>query len=130
MIFTKDDIGKEIYAIPTGNNARCNNGRIRVFKVLSVGKIYVGLSAVFDSGSIGREEKYHKESGATQRSINSGYRCNAGYKFFKSIEALVEYKELQEAQNALDEKFRYFNTDSLNKSQIERINCILNEVNQ
>lgn len=127
MIFTKDTIGKEIYAIPTGNNARGNPDKIVTFKCVSVGKVYVGLSYVFSDGTTGCEDKYLPSSGATQKSINSGYGGNAGYVFFETLDDLADYRTLKELQKSLEGKFRYFRASELNKSQIERILTVLAE---
>ncbi len=128
MIFTKEMIGREIYAIPTGNNARGAGDKIATFKVMSVGRVYVGLSTVYSDGAIGNENKYAPENGATQKAINSGYTSNAGYRFFETLDDLADYRHLQELRSALDEKLRYFRASKLNKSQLERINEILAEI--
>lgn len=128
MIFTKETVGKEIYAMPTGNNARGNPDKIETFKVMSVGRVYVGLSSVYPSGKVGIETKYHPANGATQKSINSGYGGNSGYIFFETLDELADFRHLQELRKTLDEKLRYFRASKLNKSQIERINAVLAEV--
>lgn len=128
MIFTKEMIGKEIYAIPTGNNARgVNPDKIVTFKVTSVGRTYVGLQVIMD-GRSGGEDKYHSANGATQKSINSGYSGNAGYRFFESLDALADYRHLQDLAKSLNEKLKYLRVSKLSKNQIERINQILSEV--
>ncbi len=128
MEFTKETIGKEIYAIPTGNNARGAGDKITTFKVMSVGRVYVGLSAVYADGIIGSEYKYNPKSGATQKSINNGYGGNAGYRFFESLDSLADYRYFIELASKLDEKLRYLKASILSKSQVERILEILSEV--
>ena len=128
MIFTKEMIGREIYAIPTGNNARGAGDRVATFKVASVGRVYVGLSQVYVDGTVGHENKYATENGSTQKAINSGYAGNAGYRFFETLDDLADYRHLQELRKSLDEKLRHFRASKLNKSQLERINSILAEV--
>ena len=127
MIFTKEKIGREIYAISTGNNARGAGDKITTFKVMSVGRVYVGLSRVCADGIAGDEVKYAPENGATQKAINSGYAGNAGYRFFDTLDDLADYRHVQELRKSLDEKLRYFRASKLNKSQLERINSILSE---
>ena len=129
MIFTKEMIGKEIYAIPTGNNARGAGDKIFTFKVMSVGRVYVGLSIVYD-GFIGNENKYCPQGGATQKAINSGYAGNSGYKFFESLDELADYRHTLELRDSFDKKLRNIRSSQLSKSQLERMNEILSEVSQ
>ena len=83
---TKEDEGKIIYAIPTGNNARSyekDDGPIS-FLVKKVKRKYVDLSQVYHDGSYGRIMPFHPTTGATQQMIAAGYGGNAGYMFFKT----------------------------------------------
>jgi hypothetical protein len=121
-------IGMEVYAIPTGNNARGTGDKITTFKVMSVGRVYAGLSVVFDAGGIGTENNYLPESGATQKAIRNGYGGNAGYKFFLTLDELADYRHLKILMAEFDAKIRHLNSGNLNKIQIERIMQILGEV--
>lgn len=91
MEFTKDLLGKTIFAIGTGNNFRrgvaMQDQPVTEFTVEHIAKKYVTLS----SKSGWRTEKYCMESGATESAIRSGYSNNAGYTFFKDKEEIDEY---------------------------------------
>lgn len=128
MIFTKDLVGKNIYAIPTGNNARGKSEKIETFKVISVAKRYASLAPVDDKGNAWTPDDYCTMTGATKKSVNSGYTHTAGYKFFETLDALADYRHFVELAASLDEQFRWRRAASLTRSQIERILAILAEV--
>ena len=90
---TKEDEGKIIYAIPTGNNAnryKKDDGPISFF-VKKVKIKYVDLSKVNDDGTYGRIIPFHPTIGATQKMIADGYGGNAGYMFFKTKDDVSRY---------------------------------------
>ncbi len=130
MIFTKDLVGKNIYAIPTGNNARGKSEKIETFRVLSVAKRYASLAYVDDGGKVWSPNDYCTMTGATKKSVNAGYTHNAGYKFFETLDALADYRHFVELAGRLDEQFRWCRASSLTKSQIERILAILAEATE
>jgi hypothetical protein len=102
MDFTKEDIGKTIYAIGTGNNARRGGVKIEEFKIVSIKRIYVELETTY-----GTKQMYHKESGASQQSINSGYGGNSGYRFFRTIEEIKKQEVVNKMKQEIIEFFRY-----------------------
>lgn len=85
MLSTIEDfkplVGKLVYAKSTGNNVRY--GRAKVMMVTAVKRKYVELDGV----------SFCPKTGATQDAINSGYGCNAGYKFFADKESIDKYEQ-------------------------------------
>lgn len=115
----------EVYAIPTGNNARYHQDSVKKFKVLGIGRKYVELTS--ESGSFA--DKYKPESGATQSAINAGYGINAGYMFFDSLDAVNKYKSLRLAVSEISEFFRYpSNLSRLTLRQASEIKSIMQEL--
>ena len=102
MNFEKEDIGKIIYAVGTGNNARRSGAKIKEFKVVSIKRVYVELETTY-----GTKQMYHKESGASQQSINSRYGGNEGYEFFRTMEEIKEQEVVNKMKQELIEFFRY-----------------------
>lgn len=80
--FTKDHVGRTIYALPTGNNVRRRGSNDpEPFVVDAVARRYVTVSRPDNRNWT---EKLDKETGASEQAIKSGYDLNAGYKFFES----------------------------------------------
>lgn len=86
---TKEHVGKKVYAIPTGNNARRGVERqgIVEFDVVGFGRKYAKVM------QYNRECGICPKSGAWQESVSSGYTNNAGYVFFESIDDAVNYQD-------------------------------------
>lgn len=86
---TKEHVGKKVYAIPTGNNARRGVERqdIVEFDVVWFGRKYARVIRY------GRECGICPKTGAWHESIASGYGGNAGYVFFESPSDAVDYQD-------------------------------------
>ena len=86
---TKEHVGKKVYAIPTGNNARRGVDRQEIveFDVVGFGRKYARVIRY------GRECGICPKTGAWQESIASGYGGNAGYVFFESTSDAVDYQD-------------------------------------
>ena len=86
---TKEHVGKKVYAIQTGNNARRGVDRQEIveFDVVGFGRKYAMVI------SYGRECGICPKTGAWQESIASGYGGNAGYVFFESPSDAVDYQD-------------------------------------
>ena len=93
--FKSIPLGTEIYAIPTGNNARRWDGEYITFKLTSVKRKYIGLTRY------SREAMYVPSSGATKQEVSSGYGNNAGYKFFGSEDSIARYVEISKKRGEL-----------------------------
>lgn len=112
--------GSNIYAKPTGNEARRWNGEPIEFTVIKLGRKYVTLKRY-------SEDNYLPSSGATQSAIKSGYVNNSGYKFFSSLEALNEHQEKVKLALSIGKKCRYFSFASLSVDDLNVINSILSK---
>jgi hypothetical protein len=134
MEFTKDMIGSVIYALGTGNNARgAHGGKLRTFKVIAILRKYVELQPYDESsGAQFKSDKYCPETGATQFAINSGYRSNSGYKFFKTIEDFQDYSKRLEIVKVLRDNFNAYSIDAtlgkMTTKQLLAIRAIIDEV--
>ena len=86
---TKEHVGKKVYAIPTGNNARRGVVRQQIveFDVVGFGRKYAKVIRY------GRECGICPKTGAWQESVASGYGGNAGYVFFESPDDAVCYQD-------------------------------------
>lgn len=86
---TKEHVGKKVYAIPTGNNARRGIERQEIveFDVVGFGRKYARVMRY------GRECGICPKTGAWQESVSSGYGGNAGYVFFESPGDVVNYQD-------------------------------------
>lgn len=115
-------IGQQLFAIPTGNNARFRNDVMVHFTVVSIGRKYVKLSK---EGS-DYTDSYCIETGATQECINAGYGLNSGYIFFASARDLLFYKKNEKIKSQVEKFFREFNSlDKLTYSEINDIYKII-----
>lgn len=94
ITINKDHIGKSVYGIGTGNNAR--NGVV-CFNVIKVGRKYVELCRDGAHCAI----KYDPTTGATAESIRSGYGGNGGYRFFNSMSDINDYTDLEKKKNEI-----------------------------
>ena len=104
MDFNKTDIGKTVWAWPTGNNApRTRQVKATEFILVSVARRYVELRRV-DSTYV---DWYCKTTGAKKRDVQTGYCHNAGYLFFPSQEALTDHRKHWER---IDDIRDFFNT--------------------
>lgn len=109
-------LGAEIYAIPTGNNARRWDGKCVMFKLTSVKRKYVGLTRY------NLETMYDPLSGASQQEVSSGYGNNAGYKFFGSESTTDEYLTLSKKRDKLGSLVRQYSfVGSLSDDQVSKI---------
>ena len=86
---TKEHVGKKVYAIPAGNNARRGVDRQEIveFDVVGFGRKYARVIRY------GGECGICPKTGAWQESIASGYGGNAGYVFFESPSDAVDYQD-------------------------------------
>jgi hypothetical protein len=109
MKFTKEDEGKIIYGIPTGNNAsrRAVRQDIVLFKVKKIKRKYVDLCRIEEDGREWGLSAYDPESGATQRKINAGYGMNAGYAFFRSEDDVKKHYKEQSMRNEIVSFFNW-----------------------
>lgn len=118
-------VGKNIYAKPTGNNARRGSvGRIDEFTVESVARKYVKLSCGYFS------ENYCPKTGATQKAINSDYVGNAGYIFFDSKESIDYYNRIEELRSKVEVAARRFSYVKLSESELNDMAKILGVENE
>ena len=101
-------VGQIIIGKPTGNNARYNK-ECKEFEVVKIKRKYVDLRTGFGYGA-GHVESYSIKNGSTQSMITSGYGGNAGYRFFKSMEAYQEYEQKSSRASFISDKLRYSNT--------------------
>lgn len=131
MIFTKNMIGKRIFALPTGNNARGGNaGKVSEFEVIKLGRKYVELAKVYENSKLGRVDTYNSSTGATQKATRSGYGGNSGYKFFESLDAIADYTYSIELKDEVSKMFACYVNNlkvKLSVDQLERIKAIINE---
>ena len=134
MEFTKEMIGKLIYAIPTGNNARrgVKEQDVETFKVKGIGKVYITLCRVDSDGNEWASDKYHPETGAIQSARNAGYGGNAGYRFYESLEVIQEERLVKELGKEILTKMTtgWSNNEirkDLSLDQLTRIMKILDE---
>lgn len=111
MKFDKSDIGNEILAYPTGNNARRGvvEQEITRFVVVDTHRKYVSLRR-HGSNFV---QKYSVDRGATERAVRAGFGVNAGYKFFRTEEELNEWKDLQEKERTVTRSLREINGHDL-----------------
>lgn len=117
----KEYVGKTIFAVPTGNNARRNDkDYIEKFDVISCGRKYVQLQCK----NWGSPNNYCPEKGASQSQINSGYGLNAGYKFYSDLESIEKEREVAQKLSEIKETFRGWGNCYLNDKQIEQIHEI------
>ena len=122
MEFTKEHEGKDVIALPTGNNARGGKGAEK-FRVIKVKRKYIEMAKVYDDGRLGIANNYCPNSGATQKEINSGYGLNAGYIFFNSEEDIEEYKLINKMRDEISQFFnwRSFKLDNEKIKQVYEI---------
>ena len=108
MKFTKEDVGKTIFAKPTGNASRHRNSTVKRFKVLKVKRKYVDLVLINEDDSESNIiDSYSPENGATQSEINRGYGENSGYLFFRSEDDILKLNELLSMKKELKDYFQY-----------------------
>lgn len=118
-------VGKNIYAKPTGNNARrTTNERIDQFTVESVARKYVKLNSGYSS------DNYCPQTGATQKAINSDYVGNAGYIFFDSKESIDYYNRLQNLRSKVEIAARRFSYAKLSEGDLNDMAKILGVENE
>lgn len=86
---TKEHVGKKVYAIPTGNNARRGVERQEIveFDVVGFGRKYAKVMLY------SRECGICPKTGAWQESASRGYGGNAGYVFFESPDDAINYQD-------------------------------------
>lgn len=122
ITISKEHEGKDVYAIPTGNNARrfvLKQDPVIQFHVVKVKRKYVELRRENDF-----VDSYDPATGVTQKSINSGYTSNSGYLFFASREDLEDYKTYNRKIAEIRDVTRYRHLD-LTLSDVETIHDIL-----
>jgi hypothetical protein len=114
--------GKTVFGLPTGNNINRNSTNSPVeFAVVKVKRKYVDLSL---KGST-IVKAYCPESGTTQEEINSGYICNAGYKFFESLEDIERYLDHHKKLDDIKEYFRSFAQVTLSEKDVNTIHGLI-----
>ena len=128
MKFTKDLIGKCIYATPTGNNSRGNKNKIYTFKVLDVKRRYARLRIYLDNGEEGYEDSYCMKTGASESQARQGYTLNAGFKFYRTKEAIGEKQNRDSIEDKIKCFFSVFGETNLNLDQLYRIEKIIGEI--
>jgi hypothetical protein len=128
----KDLIGKEIFAIPTGSNARGQKKNAVVkFYVSSVGRKYVKLCLLYWNGDKAGEDNYLPSSGATQWAANNGYVHNAGYKFFASMDDVESHNHDQRIRAGVSSFFRGWGAvSSLSDEDAKEIHTIISKYNK
>lgn len=121
---TKEFVGKTIFAIPTGNNARRGKERqdIEQFEVISFARKYMTVKRVNGYQEISMCPK----TGATQESIRAGYGGNSGYIFFTSYEDAENFQLESELRSKAYKLLSNFNSTS--KLSIETIHKIIEEL--
>lgn len=120
-------VGQIIYAIPTGNNARYSK-EVKQFRVEKIKRKYVDLlDSCYWDDKYKPTNAYCIKTGATQKEINAGYGCNAGYMFFESLEAIELYKNRNELAEIVRRKlrFEYFRNYSL--EDLKTISEVINK---
>lgn len=123
---TKEFVGKTIFAIPTGNNARRGKERqgIEEFEVIRFARKYMTVKRV--NGY--QETSMCPKTGATQEAIRTGYSGNAGYIFFESKASAELYQDEKELRNKASNLLNSFT--ATNRLTIETIKTIINELEQ
>lgn len=96
----KQFVGKDIYGIGTGNNARRgDNTRVERFRVVKVAIKKITLQNIWESGELGREFTYTmgEDIGDVYSDWNSGYRLFETEQdvsdHFERIRLLREFRE-------------------------------------
>ena len=120
----KELIGKTIYAIPTGNNARGWKGCLEEFTVIGAKRKYVELQPKGWS----RSNEYDPESGTDKQSAQGGY-FNAGYLFFPTLESVTEYRNRGELADKLSKKCDIYNNPfrKMSVADLEAVIVILDK---
>lgn len=130
MLTTIEDfkplVGRDILALPTGNNARGGKGKEPVkFHVNSVGRKYVKLSQYYSDGKgLMRSVAYCPRRGCTQEAANSGFGLNEGYDFFATEEGVNSHIKQCEMKNEINQYFRGMN--SLSEASFRDVETIYN----
>lgn len=121
---TKEFVGKTIFAIPTGNNAKRGKERqdIEEFEVISFARKYMTVKRVNGYQEISMCPK----TGATQEAIRTGYGGNAGYFFFASYKDAENFQLEAELRSKAYKLLSNFNSTS--KLSIDTIHKIIEEL--
>lgn len=121
---TKDSVGKIVFALPTGNNAKRGKERqdIERFEVISFARKYMTVKRVNGYQEITMCPK----TGATQEAIRTGYGGNSGYIFFASYEDAENFQLESELRSKAFRLLSNFNSTS--RLSIETISKIIEEL--
>lgn len=121
---TKEFVGKTIFALPTGNNAKRGKERqdIEQFEVISFARKYMTAKRVNGYQEISMCPK----TGATQEAIRTGYGGNSGYIFFASYEDAENFQLESELRSKAYRLLSSFNSTS--KLSLETIHKIVEEL--
>jgi len=93
-------IGKQVWLMPTGNNAKHYGSAIKTATITKVAK--VNVSFIMDGWT--REEKLRISEYKAGGALHLHNECNGGFTVFESLKDVEEYKEAA----ALRSKIRSF----------------------
>lgn len=115
---TKEHVGRAVFAIPTGNNARrgVSQQELVRFEVVGFGRKYAKVL------QYGREVAICPRTGALQESIRSGFGNNSGYIFFNSKDDATLYQQDTKMRQEANALLRSYNAISrLSMATVQRI---------
>ena len=131
MKLTKEDIGKTVYLVPTGNNIRrWGEFSKQPFKQVETSEI-VNVKGVWFTLKQGtehtREEKFRLITDSYQNNHIVGVGdCNAGYDMYHTLEEVKDQEKLLTLESKLKQRFCSVGRQYLTLEQAEGIAKILN----
>jgi len=89
--------GKEVFLLPTGNNARAGKGQLEA-TIKKVARVFVTIEWH------GYEQKYRISKGVCYNNVR---HVDGGYYVFESQKAIFEHCETKRIAGLITEKYRY-----------------------